>query len=249
MLRSSTQTWINIWRNVTFQDLPLWDDQSELVYKLLSSFLPLHLNGNLILEAGSGTGRISLRLAKEGAEVVLMDVSREAAIFTKKLFADNKVSGYVVVADLFNLPFKKNSFNFVWNSGVLEHFSIGDINQIVDDILKILIRNGMLVVLVPNKRALFYNFFRILAMKLGKWCWGYEEPLSSQDFRNLSHKPVFLSSAGFLCQFKFFCLPPFEHIWNEILNKVYGRLRVLDHRVPGYLIAAGWKNNCFSNEN
>ena len=75
-----------------------------------------------------------------------MDVSREAAIFTKKLFADNKVSGYVVVADLFNLPFKKNSFNFVWNSGVLEHFSIGDINQIVDDILKILIRNGMLVV-------------------------------------------------------------------------------------------------------
>ena len=67
VVRSSTQTWINIWRNVTFQDLPLWDDQSELVYKLLSSFSTSHLNGNLILEAGSGTVAISLRLAKEGA--------------------------------------------------------------------------------------------------------------------------------------------------------------------------------------
>ena len=205
-----------------------------------------HVQGNIMFLDSRDGLQLSINHIYEPLET---DFQRKLLFLLKKLFADNKVSGYVVVADLFNLPFKKNSFNFVWNSGVLEHFSIGDINQIVDDILKILIRNGMLVVLVRNKRAL-YNFFRILAMKLGKWCWGYEEPLSSQDFRNLSHKPVFLSSAGFLCQFKFFCLPPsFQHIWNEILNKVYGRLRVLDHRVPGDLIAAGWKNNCFSNEN
>jgi len=75
--------------------------------------------GRLVLDAGCGTGRISEILAGWGAHVVGIDLS-DAVDVARHHLAD---FGNVVVlqADIGELPFRPESFDFVISSGVLHH--------------------------------------------------------------------------------------------------------------------------------
>jgi ubiquinone/menaquinone biosynthesis C-methylase UbiE len=241
LVNSSRETWLKIWSNTKFKDMPLWDDQCELVHNLLTSLLLINIKGKIILETGSGTGRISLRLAKEGAKVVLLDISPAAINSSKNLFRNYELVGESIIADIFHLPFKSNKFNAVWSSGVLEHFTFDEMGYIIDESLKILKKEGALIVIVPNKNAFVYNFFRILDMKLGQWQWGYEEPLSSKDLYCFQSKPIIHRSAGFIYQLNFFSLPYLKYVWHKVLHCVYPILKFLDKNMPGYLVAGLWK--------
>jgi len=73
-------------------------------------------NSDLILEVGSGTGRITVEFVKRGAEVVALDYS----IMSLKI---NKAhsNSQVVVADLCYLPFKSSIFNKAASISVFQH--------------------------------------------------------------------------------------------------------------------------------
>ena len=75
-----------------------------------------------ILECGCGQGYMSSLLAKSN-NVTALDISDEALKITKFNFVNNYTDGNLVKGDIFNMPFKDNSFNVVWNQGVLEHFN------------------------------------------------------------------------------------------------------------------------------
>jgi SAM-dependent methyltransferase len=187
---ASRETWLSIWRQTNFQELALWDDQCELVYSFFMSLLNTPLRNKRILETGSGTGRVSLRLAKEGANVLLLDISRDALTSSKNLFKTCYLKGDFVVADISHLPFTACAIDAVWSSGVLEHFSLEQMEHIICSSLEILKEDGKLIIIVPNKNAFVYNFSRLLDMKLGRWRWGYEEPLSAKDLCCFQSKPI-----------------------------------------------------------
>jgi ubiquinone/menaquinone biosynthesis C-methylase UbiE len=237
----SINTWLGIWRSTSFQELPIWDDQCELVYSLLTSFLKSDLTGKTILETGSGTGRVSLRLAKEGANVVLLDVSRDALNSSKRIFKNCLLSGDYVLADLSNLPFQDCGLDVVWSSGVLEHFSQTELDTIIDKLLAIIKKDGTLVAIVPNKHALVYDFSRQLDMKTGNWQWGYEEPLSAKDLLHLHVKPLMTRSTGFVYQLNFLSLPIVGRVWRKLRPYFYPKLKTLDRYLPGYLVAGAWQ--------
>lgn len=79
-----------------------------------------------VLEVGSGSELISAFLAKQGYEVTLLDISPIAIDIAKRLFSQMQVSGTFVVSDLFRMPFETETFDLVWNAGVLEHFMTED---------------------------------------------------------------------------------------------------------------------------
>ncbi len=77
------------------------------------------LKENIILDAGCGSGRFSEIALKAGAKIIAIDYSNAVDAAYKNL-GENK-NFNVIQADLFNLPFKKNTFDKVFCFGVLQH--------------------------------------------------------------------------------------------------------------------------------
>ena len=67
-----------------------WDSLSQTIYDKIME-VSGGIQGKRILEAGSGTGKISLRLAAEHAEVTLVDYSENALFNSRSAFYKAKV--------------------------------------------------------------------------------------------------------------------------------------------------------------
>ena len=82
--------------------------------RIIREYLPRNKNIR-ILDAGGGTGRISIPLAKMGYRIVLLDISRTALNFAREEAKRAEVLDRIefVEGDVCNLQFESNSFDFV----------------------------------------------------------------------------------------------------------------------------------------
>ena len=93
--------------------------ESERTFIEKTGFDLQMLKGKLILDAGCGSGRFMEIAAKYGAEVVGVDLSYavDSAFANMGL---NKIIN-IIQADIFDLPLKIESFDFIYSIGVLHH--------------------------------------------------------------------------------------------------------------------------------
>jgi SAM-dependent methyltransferase len=82
---------------------------------------PEFFRGKRVLDAGCGSGRHAYYAAKYGAEVVAVDLSDAIDVAYKNTRHIGTV--YTVQADVYNLPFAQESFDFVYSIGVLHHLA------------------------------------------------------------------------------------------------------------------------------
>jgi SAM-dependent methyltransferase len=77
------------------------------------------LDGQVILEAGSGSGRFTEQAASTGAMVVSMDLSDAVDVN----YASNGRKGNVLIVqgDIYKMPFRENFFDKLFCFGVLQH--------------------------------------------------------------------------------------------------------------------------------
>jgi ubiquinone/menaquinone biosynthesis C-methylase UbiE len=84
------------------------------------AFLPE--DASRALEAGCGSGYLSLRLANHFNHIVAIDISPAMIKFAKKHREElQKANVDFVIADLVNLPFRGEAFDFVVSKTVLHH--------------------------------------------------------------------------------------------------------------------------------
>ena len=93
------------------------DSLNEFVNK--TGFSPAELKSRMILDVGCGTGRFMEIAGSQGAEVVGVDLS--FAVETAVENMKGRPKAHVVQADIFHLPFKPGSFDFIYSLGVLHH--------------------------------------------------------------------------------------------------------------------------------
>ena len=74
------------------------------------------LENKLVLDAGCGSGRLTSSLTKHNCETVGIDLSNPLLAYQTSV-GNPKV--HIVQADIFNLPFKDETFDYVWSEGVL----------------------------------------------------------------------------------------------------------------------------------
>ena len=94
-----------------------------------------------ILEVGCGTAYGTHRLGDMGYNAYALDYSPQAARFW-----DGKVANFAV-ADGFHLPFKSDSFDLIWNAGVMEHFS--DAQPMLKEMIRVCKPEGIVCIIVP----------------------------------------------------------------------------------------------------
>lgn len=77
------------------------------------------LKGKTILDAGCGKGRHILYASKIAKEVIAIDLGHaiDVALYNNR----NAENVYFIQADIYNLPFRANSFDFIFSLGVLHH--------------------------------------------------------------------------------------------------------------------------------
>ncbi len=131
--------------------------------------------GTTVLEAGCGTGGLARALEKAGAAMTLVDIVPAAV--ARSVAASKTARG--VNADLFRLPFADESFDVVFNSGVMEHFEPGQLASGLKEMARVVRRGGRMVVVVPSKRGRYYVAGKRRLERAGKWEYGVEYPQGS----------------------------------------------------------------------
>ncbi|HZV03054.1 MAG TPA: class I SAM-dependent methyltransferase [Planctomycetota bacterium] len=93
--------------------------ESEQTFREKTGLEPEDVRGKLVLDVGVGTGRFSDVVARWGGTPVGVDLSLAVESAHRNL---SKYPGSLVVqGDIFELPFKPESFDIVFSIGVLHH--------------------------------------------------------------------------------------------------------------------------------
>jgi len=96
-----------------------------------------------VLDLGCGAGRHSICLARNGFDVVGIDVSKSALRIAKKWAQEGNLGKVrFVQGTMTHIPFRDSQFDAVISVSVVHHAVKRDIEETVDEIHRILKRNG-----------------------------------------------------------------------------------------------------------
>ena len=84
-----------------------------------SGWTAAELNGKRVLDAGCGSGRFAEVALAAGARLVAIDYSRAVDAAQANLGASANLDA--VQADMFQLPFRDETFDYVYSFGVIQH--------------------------------------------------------------------------------------------------------------------------------
>jgi len=127
-----------------------------------------NLKDKLVLDAGCGMGRFAEIVLKYSGTVVGIDLSLAVeAAFKNMGFHKN---AHFIQADIFNLPFKQETFNFIYSFGALHHTP--DCRMAFKQLPPLLKKGGKLSISVYSSynKAIVYssNFWRLITTRLPK---------------------------------------------------------------------------------
>jgi SAM-dependent methyltransferase len=158
----------------------LYPDRQEIIREIQSpvarAIVDLTSVADVLLEAGCGHARLSAELALAGRTIELCDFSqdildRAAALFERSSLPVPRLT----LADITRpLPWPDESVDWVWSSGVLEHWTDEELAPILKEMRRIS-RKGV-ISLVPNARSVFYRLGKYLMEDEGLWPYGRELP-------------------------------------------------------------------------
>ena len=154
--------------------------------------------GMRVLELGSGSGHLSACLAEAGYKVALLDFSEVALEKSKETFAHYGLVGTFINGDIFNLSQITESYDLVWNSGVMEHFSADDFVKILRSIRSISSSPNFLF-LIPNINSRAYLMWRYNHHSNGTW--EFNREYIHRDYAALCEQAGFsISSISYCCR-------------------------------------------------
>ena len=131
--------------------------------------------GDAMLELGSGTGELSAILGVYNRIPHLLDYSVENIDHSKALFKELGIEGNFYSENILEgFSMKTDSVDWVWSSGLLEHFSDEEIIEILKESVRVC-RKGVMS-LVPNAGSILYRIGKFKMEKEGTWLYGKETP-------------------------------------------------------------------------
>ncbi len=98
-------------------DLPFFKEiYDRLTWRYIEPFLP---RAGVALDAGGGTGKWSIPIAKKGLNVILFDISQDMLNVASAKIRESGLENHVSFrqGDICNMPFGDNSFDFVLAEG------------------------------------------------------------------------------------------------------------------------------------
>jgi ubiquinone/menaquinone biosynthesis C-methylase UbiE len=106
-----------------------------------------------VLDLGCGAGRSCIHMAKEGLDVIGVDVSRSALKLAKKWAREEGLKNTAFLqATMTYIPFKDTHLDAVISVSVLHHAFKRDIEKTIAEIYRILRKNGIFLANIASVR-------------------------------------------------------------------------------------------------
>ncbi len=138
--------------------------ERSIFAKLLDNEIPI---GATVLEAGCGTGQLSIFLSRYNRQIYGIDISKGSLIEAKKFITKNSIKNVTLYRmNIFNHCFVENTFDVIISNGVLHHTH--NAKKAFINLSKILKVNGIIVIGLYHKFGrIFHNFRKIIIRKFG----------------------------------------------------------------------------------
>ena len=209
-----TDTQSNFYNEVKFPNYDDLDTFATLLDKSRKSIFPKKLDdeipyGASVLEAGCGTGQLSISLSRYNRNITGIDLSKGSLIEAKKFIDINKIRTVNLFRmNIFHMFFKDNTFDVIISNGVLHHTH--NAKLAFAKLCEKLKKNGIIVVGLYHTYGRIMQKFRQFIIKI------FGDKLKIIDSRfseNISNNK---KNAWFLDQYK----NPFEttHTLSEVKN-------------------------------
>lgn len=235
---SNVKTWENIWSQTEEEQLKNWEEMGNLIFPSIEKEIG-EIGNKYILEAGCGTGLVSLWLAQKNGKIFLLDNSKPALYVNKKIQQKIKTNATSICASILKIPLKKDSFDIVWNGGVLEHFSSTEQEKIIAEMSRVCKLGGKLIILVPYAHAFLYRIGKYFAEKHKLWEYGYEKPFISLKSLLTKNGLIVLKeyNIAYETTIGYITYLPINSFLKKLLTKILLKAKtLLKHVLNGYLI-------------
>jgi len=137
--------WISI-KNSPFEKI-LTFIRFNIIAKELSNIIEDYFpQEGFFIDAGSGTSQTAIKIKKKNRKLIALDISHPILEYAKK--QNTKIDSFIN-SDILKLPFKNSSIHGIWNLGVMEHFSLQEINNILNEFSRVLKKNGIFIAFWP----------------------------------------------------------------------------------------------------
>jgi ubiquinone/menaquinone biosynthesis C-methylase UbiE len=178
----STEQKVNVWNSVWVKNFNRykWEYLAQVILETLQQEIKGH--SKEILEAGSGSGKISLKLSKlDGHKPTLLDLSAQALFLSTQL---NQASYHIkdvhfLNGSLFHIPIKNESYDIVWNAGVLEHFLEDEQARALKEMARVLKPEGLIIMLNPFAGSILHSIGKFIIERLVEYPFGREIPIQT----------------------------------------------------------------------
>ncbi|MBU3901994.1 MAG: methyltransferase domain-containing protein [Candidatus Thermoplasmatota archaeon] len=133
----------------------------DITWDNIKRFLPKNKN-SLILDAGGGTGRWGIKIAKLGYNVVLTDISKGMLKVAEKKIKKNNLSNKIKIvgADIKNMKmFQDEKFDLVLSEGDPLSYC-GDYKKALKELTRVLKKGGYLIASVDNRITSIYHLIK-----------------------------------------------------------------------------------------
>jgi len=210
-----------------------WTAFSEMACNFEENFMnyiwpvePTYFKGKLGLDVGCGFGRHIYNAAVFGAKMVGVDISEAIDSAQKNTHTLDNV--HLVQSDIYNMPLRKESFDFVYSIGVLHH--LPDPEKGFQALLPLARPGGAIFVWVySSKRKITIFFLEILRRITCKLPFGFT--------RFVSFIAASIDYCLFILPYKILSKVPFA---GRLLSKVtFQRIKVYQ-KYPFQVIYADW---------
>lgn len=136
----------------------------------------------IIVEVGAGSGRLLTRIGIENKnkyQLIGLDYFAGSTKLIKGNIFKFNLNGTSICADAYHLPIKSNIVNAVVSGGLLEHFNEYEINNIIQEMVRVLKPNGLFYAdIVPEKSSLCRP---VILTKHG----GYENTFTKEQWNTI----------------------------------------------------------------
>ncbi len=129
-----------------------------------------------IIEVGCETGVTSM-LLDDNFNKTLLDLNPNAIELAKKAADRLGKNGNFVVGDMFSMDFPNDSFDIVFNAGVIEHFNFEERVKLLFEYKRILKENGTMIISYPNHYSTPYRSAYLIRNYI---FWGYNWPFPKE---------------------------------------------------------------------
>jgi SAM-dependent methyltransferase len=179
-------TWEQYWEHTHFPDfeLPPFNSYHIPVFHLITDLIKKE-GFKKIMGAGCGQDYVAAYLQKEfsnSLDFTLLDISPKVLAFDAELFKRNNLSVATVESSIFTMPFPDNSFDLIFNTGLMEHFTPEDQTLMVREVMRVLRPGGYYVSANPSDKGIIYKYGMRRAKEKGIWPFGVETPIRSLRF-------------------------------------------------------------------